>query len=124
MKFVVFFSPPILSYRGGQQLALYAPLLCRLAASYDAACCAQPGLTPLFLCSVNQNQEIYYVITRNIAERLCAASLPVVHPTASGYPRAKKRLIPDGENWQLDYATDFHYAGHPWPEFKKDVDVS
>ena len=48
------FQSGYLPYRSGQQQTLYAPLLCRLAASYDAACYAQPGLTPLFLCSVNQ----------------------------------------------------------------------
>ncbi|MEX0634946.1 DUF2787 domain-containing protein [Serratia ureilytica] len=74
------------------------------------------------------------------------------HPNASGYRRAKPphrhpitgltinvtlnttetggwypveiRLIPAGEDRQLDYVTDFHHAGHPWPELEKDVDVS
>ncbi|EEX1840735.1 DUF2787 family protein [Escherichia coli] len=41
-----------------------------------------------------------------------------------GYHPVEIRLIPAGNNWQLDYVTDFHYVGYPWPELEKDVDVS
>lgn len=43
-KFLLRYLP----YRSGQQQTLYAPLLCRLATSYDAACCAQSGLILTF----------------------------------------------------------------------------
>lgn len=36
----------------------------------------------------------------------------------------KEEKMTAGADWQLDYVTDFHYAGHPWPELEKDVDVS
>ncbi|HBB0884904.1 TPA: DUF2787 domain-containing protein, partial [Escherichia coli] len=49
---------------------------------------------------------------------------PEYSPETGGWHPVEIRLIPAGEDWQLDYVTDFHYAGHPWPELEKDVDVS
>ncbi|MEG5550385.1 DUF2787 family protein [Enterobacter wuhouensis] len=49
---------------------------------------------------------------------------PEYSPEKGGWHPVEIRLIPAGEDWQLDYVTDFHYAGHPWPELEKDVDVS
>lgn len=49
---------------------------------------------------------------------------PHYSPEKGGYHPVEIRLVPVGDNWQLDYVTDFHYVGHPWPELDKDVDVS
>lgn len=44
---------------------------------------------------------------------------PEYSPETGGWHPVEIRLIPAGEDWQLDYVTDFHYAGHPWPELEK-----
>lgn len=40
---------------------------------------------------------------------------PEYSPETGGWHPVEIRLIPAGEDWLLDYVTDFHYAGHPWP---------
>lgn len=49
---------------------------------------------------------------------------PTYSAESGGFHPVEISLIRYGEAWLLDYLTDFHYVGFPYPELEKALDVS
>jgi len=49
---------------------------------------------------------------------------PTYSAESGGFHPVEISLSRHGESWLLDYLTDFHYVGFPYPELEKAVDVS
>lgn len=49
---------------------------------------------------------------------------PTYSAESGGFHPVEISLIRYGEAWLLDYLTDFHYVGFPYPELEKAFDVS
>ena len=49
---------------------------------------------------------------------------PNYSATQGGYHPVEIRLVHQGDEWCLDYATDFGYVGNAYPELEKIIDIS